>query len=297
VAVAAVGVAQEQNREKIPGAKVRPVAPAQDVPTDPRIAANGKLPLKIEVLPASNMAQADKDLESSAKAAIRDDASLYELGFGESGWQENQLVCPAFPQHLFLRYTRNLGTGDVSMFAVSIPHGKDGRVRVIPILRRGYSLVSPAPESKLTMSAFNQIRAEEHLGTDADWSAVSECYAALTSERWTLAEGETTLAMVGTQTLQLGEHGVLSVALELADPAPGRWVVIYDRAGRVVKTEYTAFGELAWRHLPAPVEELKGKPLPAPTSEETGRPIPARPEPTGKPLPPATPADTQTKPQ
>jgi hypothetical protein len=297
MAVAAASVAQEQNREKIPGAKVRPVAPAQDLPTDPRIAATGKLPLKIEVRPATAMTQEEKDLESSASPAIREDAGLYDLGFGEGGWQETQLACPAFPQHLFLRYTRNLGTGDVSMFAVSIPRGKDGRVRVTPILRRGYSLILPAPESKLTMGAFNQIRAEEHMGTDADWSAVSECYAALTSERWTLAEGQATLAMVGTQTLQLGERGALSVALELANPAPGRWVVTYDRAGRVVKAEYTAFGELAWRHLPAPVEELKGKPLPAPTSEETGRPIPAGPEPTGKPLPPAAPADTQTKPQ
>lgn len=293
-AVAAACVAQDKETGGIPGTKARVIAPAQDVPTDPRLAENGTLPLKIEVRSAGAMTQEDKDLESSAKAAIRERAALYDLGFVTGDWQESQLGCPALPQHLLLRYTRNLGSGDVSMFAVSIPRG-DGHVRVIPILRSGYSLISPAPESKVAMGAFNEIRAEEHMGAKADWSALSECYAALTSERWTLAQGEATLAMVGSQTMQLGDHGVLTVALELAEPAPGRWAITYDRAGSVVKAEYTAFGDLMWRRLPAPAAELKGKALPAPVDVQQGRTVPAGPEPTGKPVP--APVDSPNKPQ
>ncbi len=288
-------MAQDKDAGNIPGARGRVIPPVQDVPTDPRLAENGKLPLKIEVRSAGSMTQEEKDLESSAKVAMRERAALYDLGFDQGDWQENQFACPAFPQHLFLRYTRNAGSGDVSMFAVSIPRGKDGHLRVIPILRRGYSLISPAPESKAAMGAFNEVRAEEHAGTMADWSAVSECYAALTSERWTLAQGDSTLAMVGSETLQLGEHGELTVALELADPAPGRWAITYDRAGRVVKTDYTAFGDLVWRRLPAPLGELKGKPLPPPRDLPQGRTIPAGAEPAGKPLP--APTDSPNKPQ
>jgi hypothetical protein len=294
-AVVAACVAQDKETGSIPGARGRAVAPAQDLPTDPRLAENGKLPLKIEVRSAVSMTQEEKDLESRARAAIRQRAALYDLGFDTGDWQQHLLTCPAFPQHLFLRYTRYSGSGDVSMFSASIPRGGNGHIRVIPILRRGYSLISPAPEGKVAMGAFNDIRAEEHAGTTSDWSAVSECYAALTSERWTLAQSDATLATVGLETLQLDAHGVLTVALELDDPAPGRWAITYDRAGRVMKTEYTAFGDLVWRRLPVPSAELKGKPFPSPVDAPQGATIRGGTVPKGKPLP--SPSDSPTTPQ
>ena len=297
-----------QNPEAIPGAKARRVPSAQDIPTDPRIALEGKLPLDVEIRSADAMTPEDRELAASAAAAIRNHTALFELEFGEGNWQQDQLLCPAFPQHQFLRYTRNLGTGDVSMFAVSIPRGKKGRVRVLPILRRGFSLISPAPESKVTMAAFNEIEVEEPIGSQADWSAVSVCYAALTSERWNEVHGAATVGVVGSQTLQLGERGALTVALELADPASGRWAIQYNGAGQVVKTEYTPFGDLVWRRLPAPVADVKGKPLPGPVDQQTGKPLPAPvtgekgrllpvgPEPPGKPVPAPSSGDNQ-KPQ
>jgi len=301
MAAGCVGAAQvrtqTQNGEAIPGRKARPLPPATDLPTDPRVAQEGQLPLQVAVQPMAAMTPEDKDLAASAAPAIHDQASLYELGFSQGDWQESQLECPAFPRHLFLRYTRNMGTGDVSMFAASIPRGKEGRVRVIPILRRGFGLIASAPESKVTIAVFNRILGEEHVGVKADWSAVSACYAALTSARWNEPHGAVTLSLVGSPTLQLLERGALSVALELADPASGRWVVQYDRAGQVVKTEYTAFGDMMWRPLPAPVAEVKGKPFPSPVDAEKGRPVPTGPEPEGKPIPAPTSGDNQGKPQ
>lgn len=287
-----------QNGGANPGTTVKAVPAAHDdLSTDPRIAQEGRLPLRVDIRPTEAMTQADKELAGSAAGAIRDRAALYELGFNEGDWQESQVECPAFPQHLFLRFTRNRGAGDVSMFAASIPRGKEGRVRVIPILRRGYSVISPAPVSKVTIGTFNQVHAEEHIGAKADWSAVSVCYAALTSERWNETKGAATLGIVGPQTLQLEEHGALSVALELAEPARGRWVVTYDRAGQVVKTEYIPFGDLIWRPLPAPLAEVKGKPLPATQAEVRGQPVPTGPEPAGKPVPAPTSGDNPNKPQ
>ncbi len=95
-------------------------------------------------------------------------------------WNATQVVCPALPHHLFLRYTRNNGTGDVTVFTASIPRNGDGRVRIIPIQRRGYSLFSPAPINALTISAFNHIRAEEPDDQRAaNWLGNGLCYAAL----------------------------------------------------------------------------------------------------------------------
>jgi hypothetical protein len=77
----------------------------------------------------------------------------------------------------------------VSVFTVSIPRGGDGRVRIIPIQRRGYSLFSPAPINALTISAFNHIRAEEHPKAP-DWLGTGLCYAALAGAHPQAAEVE-----------------------------------------------------------------------------------------------------------
>jgi len=293
----AVTLAQAQEGEKVPGTTVRPLKPTANLVSDPRLDLVGKLPLRVDVRPANAMKQEDKDLAASAAPAIKQRAELHALGFNEGDWQQSQLDCPAFPQHLLLRFTRNRGAGDLSMFAAAIPRGKEGRVRVIPILRRGYSPISLAPVNKVTIAAFNQIRAEEHMGEKADWPAVSLCYAALSSERWNEPQSKVTLEPAGPDTIQLGENGGVSVAVELGSPAPGRWMAIYDRKGQLEKTEYTPFGDLNWRPLPATVTDLKGRPLPPTALDVPGRPLPSGPAPDGRPLPPTTPSDSQSKPQ
>jgi hypothetical protein len=254
------------------------------------------------------MKQEDKDLAANSTAAIRKRAEFHDLGFDEGDWQHSQLDCPALPQHLFLRFTRNRGAGDVSMFTASIPREQGGRVQVIPILRRGYSPISPAPVNKGTIGAFNEIRAEEHVGEKADWPALTMCFAALSSSRWDEPKSALTLTPAGPDTLQLGDRGEVIVAMQLDEPAPGRWVVTFDRKGQLEKTEYTPFGAETWHLLPPTQLEIKGKllpptgaidagkPLPSGT-EPAGRTIPAGQEPNGRTIPPTSTGDTQNKPQ
>lgn len=125
------------------------------------------------------MSPQDRDLAADAESAIGERAGIAGLEFNQGKWSYQQIVCPALPNHLLLQFTRNNGTGDVSVFSASIPRGGDGRVRVIPILRRGYSLFSPAPINALTISAFNHIRAEEHSDQTLAWLETGLCYGAL----------------------------------------------------------------------------------------------------------------------
>ena len=56
------------------------------------------------------------------------------------------------------------------MFSASIPRGGEGRVRIIPIVRKGYSLFSPARIGALTIASFNRIHSEEeNTGWRANW--------------------------------------------------------------------------------------------------------------------------------
>ena len=133
----------------------------------------------LEFRPYDQMTPQDRDLAADAESAIDERAGFVGLEFNQGKWSYQQICCSALPKHLFLQFTRNNGTGDVSVFSASIPRGGDGRVRIIPIVRRGYSLFSPAPINALTISAFNHIRAEEHVDTTPEWLATGMCYAAL----------------------------------------------------------------------------------------------------------------------
>ncbi len=99
----------------------------------------------IRILSADQMTRHDRDLEADAEASIQERAGFQNLEFNQGPWTYQQLVCPALPNHLLLRFSRNEGTGEMSMFSAAIPRGGEGRVRIIPIVRKGYSLFSPAP--------------------------------------------------------------------------------------------------------------------------------------------------------
>ena len=283
--MAGLSLSNAQEGEAIPGAKVSPLKPTDAVASDPRLDLVGKVPLQVEVRPANDMKQEDRDLVASSTAAIRKRAEFHDLGFDHGNWLQSQLDCPALPRHLFLRFTLDQGAGDVSMFAASIPREQGGRVQVIPISRRGYSPISPAPVNKATIGAFNEIRAEEHVGEKADWAALTMCFAALSSARWDEPKSALTLKLAGPDTLQLGERGEVIVAMELDSPAPGRWVVTFDRKGELEKTEYTQFGPENWHLLPPTQTEIRGKPLPT-GAIDAGKPLPSGPVPTGRTIPP-----------
>lgn len=139
----------------------------------------GSAPAVIEFLAPGQMTEADRELEAGAESSIAARAGTADLEFNQGQWTYRQIVCPALPNHLLLRFTRDNGARDQSVFTASIPRNGQGHVRVIPLIRRGYSLWYPAPVSAITMAAFNQIRREEGSAAGTDWLQTGLCYAAL----------------------------------------------------------------------------------------------------------------------
>jgi hypothetical protein len=133
----------------------------------------------IQIISEAEMTRADRDLVADAQSSIQERAGFENLEFDNGGWIYHELVCPALPNHLFLRFTRDDGTRQMSMFSASIPRDGNGRVHIIPIVRKGYSLFSPAPVGALTIAAFNRIRTEESDTSSGDWLGTGLCYAAL----------------------------------------------------------------------------------------------------------------------
>jgi hypothetical protein len=189
------------------------------------------------------MTERDKIVVADAEASIGEHAGFMGLEFNSGGWSYEQVVCPALPNHVFLKFLRNNGTGDVSMFTASIPREGDGRVRIIPIRLRGYSLFSPAPINALTISAFNHIRAEEHPDRAPDWLGTGLCYAALAGGHPQAAmlsevkESQTKYPTAPTATLEVPTQGgaVLSFTDVSTSPKPMEWSMVFDSKGRLLK--------------------------------------------------------------
>jgi hypothetical protein len=215
------------------------------------------------------MTRKDGDLLADAESSINEHVGRVGLDFKQGAWSYHQIVCPALPNHLFLRFLRNNGTGDLSVFTASIPRGGEGRVRIIPIQLRGYSLFSPAPINALTLSAFNHIRAEENSDKTPDWLGTGLCYAALAG-----AHPQAAILTDDTETqkfptavpavLQIPTEGGAFVSFTdaAATPRPMEWTMTFDKKGRLLKATHVPVGLLTVTTVPPTVIEVKGTPLP-----------------------------------
>jgi hypothetical protein len=219
------------------------------------------------------MTPQDRDLAAEAESAIGERAGFAGLEFGQDSdrgkWNYQQVVCPALPHHLFLQFTRNNGAGDVSVFSASIPRGGDGRVRIIPIQKRGYSLFSPAPINALTISAFNHIRAEEHPDKAPEWLATGLCYAALAGAHPQIGSAEETdfhelpAAPTGRLVIPLNGGAVISFTDVAAIPRPMEWTMTFNGKGSLLKATHSAAPKSGWKVIRRTPVEVQGKPVQA----------------------------------
>lgn len=229
-----------------------------------------KRALAVEFRPAEQMAEKDRLLEADAESAIGEKAGFADLGFNVGKWSYQQIVCPALPNHLFLGFTRNNGVGDVSLFSASIPRNGEGRVRIIPIQRRGYSFFSPAPINALTISAFNHIRAEEHSDQASDWAGAALCYAALAGAHPVAeAPAESAAGRKYPQDpramLQNPDHGgaIIHFTDVTVRPRPMTWTLTFNGKGRLLKATHVPAGLIAAKAVPPVPVDGQGRPIEA----------------------------------
>jgi hypothetical protein len=273
--VAVPGVAQQPGQ----GSAASPVPdPPSARPVPSRFPATpfppGEGPLEIarsiRLLSPEQMTEAGRMLEADAESSIAERAGFNDIAFNQGKWGYEQLVCPALPHHLFLRFTRNNGTHDVSVFSVSIPRNGQGRLRVIPILRRSYSLFSPAPINAMTIAAFNHIRTEEQAESTPSWLGTALCYAALAganplAAHESMTDGPKVFPAASAPELEIPPQGGAIVRFTdmAAAPRPMVWNLIFNRKGRILKATH------------APADLNAERPVPMNTAEQRARPVPA----------------------
>jgi hypothetical protein len=231
----------------------------------------------VEFRAYDRMTPRDRDRAADAESSIGERAGFDGLEFNQGKWAYQQIVCPALPNHLFLQFTRNNGAGDLSVFSASIPRGGDGHMRIIPILRRGYSLFSPAPINALTISAFNHIRAEEPAGETPDWVTTGLCYAALAGAHPQMGPAEETViqklpaAPPGLLVIPLRGGAVIRFTDVAATPRPMDWTMTFNGKGKLLKATHAAVPHSRDKAVQRTPVDVQGKPVHA--SDPTAKAI------------------------
>jgi hypothetical protein len=224
---------------------------------------------RLDFLVPEQMTTADRNLAEANQGEIARRAELQGFNLertisGEGSWGYEQAVCPVFPDHLILEYSRINGDGDVTLFSAVIPRG-DGHVRVIPVRRRSYSLWTPSASNALTINDFNHMVQEGHEGLSPDWLTLGLCYAAL-------AGGHVRAALVAKtpndEVYPLFVPAKLTVTekagaeILFADVTPHSkamdWVLRFDAKGRLLKVKHTVSAEILEKPVPGAPTEVTG---------------------------------------
>ena len=229
----------------------------------------------VEFRSADELTEQDRLLLADAESSIAEHAGFAGLEYQQSHWNYRQIVCPSFPNHLFLQYTRNNGVGDTTVFSASIPRNGEGRVRIVPILKRGYSLFSPAPINALTISAFNHIRSEEGKTANSDWLGNALCYAALAgSQPQILPPGAEPAvhrpipALSAAMDVQTQAHGVevIRFADAASRPHSMEWTMTFTQLGKLIKATHRPASMVSAN--PVPQKSAVAKTWPVPQSPQ-----------------------------
>jgi hypothetical protein len=252
----------------------------------------------VEFLSVEQMSQQDRNLAAEAELSISRSAKFAGLEFAPSStkpvssslgsiqpsaWSYQQLVCAALPGHLFLEFMRNNDPGDISQFTASIPRNGQGRVRVIPIQRRGYAPFSLASVNAQTVAAFNSIRAEEHPDRAPEWLATGLCYAALTGARpqvARLAENAENqkfpAAMSAGMEISAGGGAILRFADQpkLATARAMQWTLTFDARGKLLKAARAPAPLLTAKAVARNDAEAQARPVPRNSVDLEGHPVP-----------------------
>jgi hypothetical protein len=164
-------------------------------------------------------------------------------------------------------------------------------VRLMPVLRRGYSLFSPAGVNAGTIAAFNQIRREDGAGSNVGWLETGLCYAALAGADPSVGPltGDqvfsTPTPPIAVMEVPLQGGAIVRFTDQASQPHPTLWILTFNPQGTLQKVEHQPA-------VPGPrwiiPENQKVQAQPAPAARNLPvTPVPsdqANPEPPARPI-------------
>ena len=168
------GVPATPTKTAFPGVTAVPIA-TTPLSVPPSVIA-------LEHLEPGQMNAADYEVVSNLSPELSKQAALANFDISNPGWHYQQIMCPAFPDYVFLAFTHGADESGSSRFAAMLPRNS-AQVRIVSTYAHGLLPFDASWNRPGTFEVFNgmlrDVRGMEPLSHAHNWLMISVCYAEL----------------------------------------------------------------------------------------------------------------------
>jgi hypothetical protein len=202
--------------------------------------------ISLEHLEPAQMSSADYEVVSNLKAELSKAAALANFDISRPGWEYQQIVCPAFPDYVFLSFTHGADPNGSSRFAAMLSRNT-AQVRIVSTYAHGLLPFEASWNRPGSFEVFNGMLRQER-GTDPlsyapNWLLIAVCYAELSGypvqvlNYTPLPESTLDLLRLDANQPQMMIGTDQSAAVTFSDVSrPGittNWTLHFDRQGQI----------------------------------------------------------------
>jgi hypothetical protein len=138
--------------------------------------------LSLEHLDQAQMSSADYQVVSNLTAELSQQAALANFDISSPAWHFQQILCPAFPDYVFLSFSHGADDSGSSRFGALLPRN-DSRVRILSTYAHGLLPFEASWNRPGTFEVFNAMlrreRGKTPLSYAPNWLMIAVCYAEL----------------------------------------------------------------------------------------------------------------------
>jgi hypothetical protein len=168
------GVRAIPSNTPFPGVTAVPIAPT---PLSPAPSV-----ISLEHLEPGQMNAADYEVVSNLSPELSKQAALANFDISSPAWHYQQIVCPAFPDYVFLAFNHGADESGSSRFAAMLPRDS-AQVRIVSTYAHGLLPFDASWNRPGTFEVFNGILRQERgttpLSYARNWLMIAVCYAEL----------------------------------------------------------------------------------------------------------------------
>lgn len=201
----------------------------------------------------AQMSADDTAVVSSLSPELSKEAALASFDLAEPGWQYQQIVCPAFPDYLFLDFSHGADPNGSSHFVAALARNGP-QVRIVSSAAHGFLPFESAWNKPGTYDIFNHILLQERgsrsMKSAPNWLVIGMCYAELSGHHvQVLTPKQLTGASMDLTRLKGVEAQMLvgsdqSATVTFSDASkPGvttLWALKFDRHGQLTSVSHDA---------------------------------------------------------
>jgi hypothetical protein len=136
----------------------------------------------LEHLQPAQMSAADYEVVSNLSPELSKEAALANFDISGAGWQYQQILCPPFPDYVFLAFTHGPDPNGSSRFVAMLPRNS-ARVRILSTYAHGLLPFEATWNRPGTFEVFNGLLRQERgaapLSRAPNWLMIAICYAEL----------------------------------------------------------------------------------------------------------------------